>query len=319
MPLVGYHLLGFDREPLSFETTDYRLLKSQNHRDRVEAFFANTPWRFNLIFLNCNAEKRVWLCGPTSLRRLEMLLNDFGEITDEIHNENQRLSSLGEYPHNRKHQIWQALDQDAINYLYINNLPSVDQIPMTPWMIAHRMAHTPSLEGTNHMIIEPLLKWNEIILHDCYGFSMPRRESFSSIDTRTGLIYSSMRKLWYETLSPFGDSATPNARLVHGLYQGITASRAGRMHKIRSADYVPEWFCQYILHGELRFGRLPEMINPEILPGNLPEDFNLGYPRQSVTLKSREKERTHLGRLEGHFLKYLNDILNNWTGKVCII
>lgn len=306
MPLVGYHLLGFDREPLSFESTDYRLLKHPSHRDRVEAFFANTPWRFNLIFLNCNAEKKVWLYGQTPLRRLEVLLDEFGEINE-----------IGQS--RRHHQIWQALDQDAINYLYIENLPSVDQIPMTPWIIAHRMAHVPSLDATNHMILEPLLKWNEIILHDCYGFSMPRRESFSNIDTRTGLTYTSMREFWYEVHSPFGDNATPNARLVHGLYQGITTSRAGRMHKIRSADYVPEWFCQYIRHGELRFGRLPELINPQILPGNLPEDFNLGYPRQSVTLKSREKERTHLGRLEGHFLRYLNEILKDWTGKVCII
>src|SRR3954462_12967239 len=135
MPLVGYHLIGFDKGPLSFDEANLKLVGSERSRERTHAFFAHCPHKFNLIFYNGD-----WRQEDALYKKYRRALNAdshwllHGRIGNAFKSKSRDWSLS--IPH----------DPGAINVVITSNATGeIIPIPLTPWMMAHRMAHVQML------------------------------------------------------------------------------------------------------------------------------------------------------------------------------
>jgi len=302
MPIVGYHLIGFDEKPLSFNKTDLQLIASDRNCERTYEFFDRCPHRFNLVFYNGdwrredpntykkyrrarNADCHWLLTGRIGKAFKPKPMND-GEIKNHL---------LAGVP----------LDENAINFVFTSNATGdTFPIPMTPWMIAHRMAHVQMLAMDDMSILTHQLEWGFHILRYAYKYEMARVPDVMD---------------WNERLRPQpkkgGVKPHADARVFHGLFINISTSRACRTGQLLPwFDYFPEWFAQYIKYGSIRLTpTLPERLDLAKLYDE-PSRLKTPFPdREIVTTKtvSTDGFANRMGQ------KY-EGILRKWTGEVIV-
>lgn len=293
MPLVGYNLIGFDKGPLSFTETDIRLLTSSRHRQRTEDFFANTPFRFNLVFHNRN-----W--GPQA--------DDPTKYTRKFLLHGCVRPSTYKYMAAYRERINYFLDNNrpdyrAINIVYTNNGGnSRFFIPMTPWIMAHRMGHIQMLAYQNHKLMDHTLEWGTNILRDLYDYEF-------SFDGRPTV------DVWNTKLRPYVKKPHADARVFHGLFVHLLTTRAARDHHVTPwFEYYSEWMAQYI-----RFNRLKM---PEFLPDldltiliDEPDRPLVPFPKEPLMVKDKSYPTTPFREKLEHTY---NEILRNWIGQVVV-
>lgn len=297
MPLVGYHLIGFDREPLSYSRTDHRLLQDPAHRERVEAFFSRTPHRFNLMFLNCLDQDKPWLWGTVTEAGLGWVLNRVGEV------------GLGESY--RDHRVFRLIRPDAVNFLFINNYTGEPKIPFTPWMIAHRMGHTPILHTQDPRIVSTLLFWNHKILLSCYGYDMAKVRRV--LDQ-----YSRVKQddMWFHGMNP-RFSRSPQLRIFHGLYIGMTTSRSARTGVLHYGEYVAEWLAQYLRFGAPRL-ELPPVIKYNVLPPHYVNEKVIQTPDRWFMIEDPASEKRLTTMFANVLQAKFQGILEGWVGRLVL-
>lgn len=302
MPIVGYHLIGFDEGPLSFSETDLKLIASDRNCEKTYEFFDRCPHRFNLVFYNGDWRRE----NPELYKKYRRARNaDFhwlltGRIGKAFKPKPMNDSVI------KSHLLAGVpLDENAINMIYTSNATGKDlMIPMTPWMIAHRMAHIQMLAMDDMSILTYQLEWGYHILKYAYDYKLLRQPDVMD---------------WNERLRPQpkkgGIKPHADARVFHGLFINMSTSRACRIGLLKPwFDYFPEWFAQYIKFGSIRFTpTLPERLDLAKLHdhrGWLKTPFP---DHELVTNKtvSTDKFANHMGeKFEG--------ILRKWTGEVIV-
>jgi hypothetical protein len=132
-------------------------------------------------------------------------------------------------------------EDNEITIFFTNN-SAADKVPLTSWLIAHRIGH--SMAATyrkryNDNSIKPFMMEIERglrdLLTDCYGVSLEH--------SRGELIYS-------------------NKYIIRNLFESIGKFRSARMKKLpRTGEFIYECFAQYLLaDGNLSFNPPPEVL-----------------------------------------------------------
>lgn len=289
MPLIGYHLIGFNDGPKSFDEIDYRLLQRRDHIAAVYQFFERCPHRLNFFFHNNDWDRFTGKVADREDRASAWLLHG-------------RIGFRPKYNTNRTPRqdmnyflAGEPRDLKAINFVFTSNVTGIPKIPMTPWMMAHRMGHVHMLNQENPVIYERLEQWGKIALELVYNHK--------PVEKTMGLH-------WY----PCGANPGVDALALHGIWKAITTSRAGRMGRVNGFEYVPEWFAQYVRCGELRFSSFfPDRLN---LPEILTHDHCVQSKIPAVELTARVKRST--GYVAEFVERQFEDILCRWRGEVIV-
>lgn len=297
--LVGYHLVGFDGPPASFRSVDHQLLQSADHRKRVEKFFSHTVYPINLIFFNARDQREVRPIGVNCRERAEYDIGKAGNATPEM-----------------RQQISAALSEHAVNFLARNNWTGDPIIPLTPWMIAHRMAHIPMVFCMAQSILKVVCQTALDLLKFCYGYEI----DLSPIENSPkAFIYDT---IYWSFMVPWGvRHRCPNFTDIHAFHSMLAAlvtSRAGRQKLLTVGECNPEWFAQFIRFGTPR------------LPASLPETLDLNtcklrngdqfwrHDGDPLRIVSREREREILDRCTAGLKQAFNEHLNKSIGAVII-
>lgn len=174
-PIDNYDTIGDFSKNSSFRNeTDRKLVTSPGAIRRTKRKFENTDYDINMLFINspkANNHTEVGMVEP------EWVKTNLGDEAYE--------------------KVLQYLDGDAVNVIFTNNKGD-KRIPMTPWIIAHRMGHVlsrrelsyasrrqiQSYEESEKMIVETFTT----ILRQGYGFRKSHRSGASLINDRTSQI-----------------------------------------------------------------------------------------------------------------------------------
>jgi hypothetical protein len=301
MPVVGYHMIGFDKGPLSFSETDLSLICSNRNIEKVYDFFEHCPHRFNLVFHNGD-----WRSEEPNNKNYHQALTAHSHwlLTGRIGR------AFRPKPQNNQEIIKRLLsgvprDDNAINFIYTSNATGTSfPIPMTPWMMAHRMAHVQMLATDDPSILTYSLDWGYHILKYAYGYELSRKPDVMD---------------WNERLRPQpqkgGVKPHADARVFHGLFINMSTSRACRTGQlIPWFDYFPEWFAQYVKFGAIRLTpTLPEKLDLQKLCDDINRSETPFPNRELVTSKTISTDR--FANVMGE--KY-EGVLRKWIGEVIV-
>lgn len=211
-PISDFSLMGdWDQRQSFHSAQDRKLLQNPKAVEKIKAMWNKTDYDFNLMFLNAKEAKDHQEIGFVDREWLEKNLSQYLE---EI-----------------------KVDPNAINVLHTNNATDA-RVPMTGWVIAHRLFHAASRDTVTGKKKD--FHFNEVstefrrtiarILHDGYG--LPE----VGVNTYT----ESVR------LSLFKSIGT------------MRSSRDGTL--LRSSEFLLEVMAQYILTGRIKFNPLPAEI-----------------------------------------------------------
>jgi hypothetical protein len=315
MPLVGYHLIGFEDPPLSFEQSDMNLVASTRHQDRTAEFFSHSHHDFNLFFHNRNWGERDFT-KKGKRKEAKEHLNDYllhGRIGARVRKPTGNRKEFDEQyfldllPANPK----------AINFVFTNNASGRDRnfIPLTPWMMAHRMGHIQMItqewfdhEGQKTDIISWMLRAGYEILRDIYDYQI--------VTPTTGIPTS---EDWNNHLRPYtrmdGKPNHVDSRVFHTMFANLLTTRAGRTGKLTPWwEYHSEWMAQYVRFDEIRLPPVFPALDLATLRDE-PQYTVVPYPS---TMLMRPTERRSTEKFKEDLSYWYERILTLWTGHVIV-
>lgn len=212
-PITDFTHVGDWEKNSSYTAQDRKLLTNPKALTKIKAM-----WKYpeevdyNIILVN-NAEARNW--------------TEVGAVTDE------RLKQM--FPKTYD-ELKKTIRGDQVNIIYTNNKGD-QRVPMTGWIMAHRLGHVMDRGKDSFFFKEATLVLDRYIsdLMDDYGL---RR---NSIDW-------SKHKALMSTTS-------------RTLLQDICTFKSARDKKLRNSyEAVHELFAQYIVTGSVRFNDLPRSV-----------------------------------------------------------
>lgn len=130
-PIDQFQTFNMDKEG-TFRDQDKQMVTNPARVERARRFFENTPFVFDLFFVN--------LVGQTHLSRYK----DMDSYTMEYFNALEKYVGRTLSPQEVKHEIGIDINYNpkAISVIYLSNAAEEGKVPLTPWMIAHRFTHT---------------------------------------------------------------------------------------------------------------------------------------------------------------------------------
>jgi len=272
-PIEDIHHLGNWDKNSSFDAKDRKLLTTPKALEKLKTKFSNTKQNFIIYLVNSPEARKVQEIGLVSKEELFKLMP------------------------NTAPQI--ELNDNAITIIFNGNYGS-EKIPMTPWIVAHRIGHAFSRReqgfGWNYQMksygnmIGEIETTTYSILHDFYEMPIP--------------MPSSSRGYFVER-----DSLLRNA--LKNFYQEIGTFKSARDKNLREYfEFYNELVAQYVMIGEVRFNPLPRTLKV----GNR-------YGRR--TYRGYSSDRTYYDRIletmELSITSTLDDLFNEAVGKIFIM
>lgn len=223
-----------------YSKQDIGILKSPSGVEKIKRKWSNTKQNFNLIFLRSAQAKK----------HLEV-----GKVTPEWVKEN-----LG---------IDVQPDENAITIIFTQNL-GTQKVPMTAWMIAHRLGHAIKREDIFEVYFaNQVMRDFREILRGVYGI-YPRKQQ-----TYGGYGYG---------FAPAGD----DMKELLALANAVGTMKSAENRKLFSFyEFIYELVAQYITTGKITFKPLPQSFILE-------KRVAWGRPNHR-TAHSREDEDSHAG------------------------
>lgn len=200
---------GYDKQSLGILNSEAGVKKIQSAFNKIK------DWNFNLYFLKkTNAWKNaeMGIVQPEFLEKIGLTVGkDIPEPSD-----------------------------DQITIVFTNNA-AAERIPLTSWLIAHRIGHAFSAtdrrawKSNSEGFYKNISYYLKTILEDCYN--IPNRSN-----PNRAYIYSQ----------------TPELR---NFLESIGKFRSARMKKLpRTGEFIYECFAQWLLTGDLQFNPLPQTV-----------------------------------------------------------
>lgn len=122
-PVSDISFFGPEDEPNTFEKNDLRLVKNKHYHSKVKDFFKNSPFDYNLYFVNGDKPNSIKINGTDQVISADEYR--IGEISPKMVK-----SILGFIPENQS---------TSITAIFTHNIGGT--VNMTPWIVAHRLAH----------------------------------------------------------------------------------------------------------------------------------------------------------------------------------
>lgn len=277
-PIQDYKTIGdFDKNSSFRKSRDRHLITNPSTIKRVKDKFNNTDTNFNLFFVNSSKANKHTEVGKVSIEWVEENLGK--EVADQVRN---------------------ATDfDDSVNVIFTNNKGS-EGVPMTGWIMAHRIAHALA------------------------RYSGPRNRQFHSYGSTADQLHntvSSIMDMYGKTVpdswdkmvgrdfSEYGRASTRRSQLSYSHFMSkLCTFRSARENNVRDwFEFLHELFAQYITTGSVKFNDAPEQF------GNR----NTGVYR----LKPEDRDDAdHMIASLARGLEYMfDDMLSEATGSILVM
>lgn len=200
-----------------YDAPSIKLLSDDSYLRKLKSVLAkNIGVDFNLFFVKTSKASKHSEFGIVSETQLDEMISDV-DIS----------------------KIIEASHTDAITVIFTNNI-GIDKVPLTPWMISHRIGHV--LQRAQFKSVEIKNEWNFMLknmiqtLNSCFGFNFKNQSDFYNIN----------------------NDKTTKKKLLK-LLNGLGTFRSARRNEIdRPLEFIYECFAQYIVHGSLEFNPLDD-------------------------------------------------------------
>jgi hypothetical protein len=273
MPIDTYDTIGnFDKAYSFKKPVDRKIVTNPVAQEKLRQKFENTDAVFNLFMVNTPEAKQYAEVGIIDPASLHDMLGQ--EVAD---------------------RILPKVSKDAINVIFTNNSGS-EHVPLTGWMVAHRIGHSLSRQD---------FKWNS---------SSPQFRSYRDASSAFVEYAANILKDGYGLRikdSPkevFSDR--PSALAINRLFQHVCTFRSARNGDVRDwFEYINEMFAQHITTST------GVHFNP------LPATFKVA--NRTYHLVNNENDREYLNGLLESLQEVMSDnfeqLLNESTGKLLLM
>jgi hypothetical protein len=215
VPLTDYQPLGdFEKQQGGFRhSVDKKLVTNPVTISKVYKFFERTGYDIRIFPVQVKGGSRYLETGEVNVDQLVKIVGQGNA---------QRILG-GQGP-------------DNITIVFTNNT-GAERIPLTPWMMAHRMGHVIRIGGARSAFVNATKHfWSGVdaILKEYYGLSIVRGSMDLSID---------------------------DLPLYRAFIDAIGTMRSARNRSIlRPGEFFYEMFAQYLNTGTVRFNPAPAVI-----------------------------------------------------------
>lgn len=222
-PLKDYEPIGDFSKSSSFrDPRDRKMITNPNYKKVLAKKLRNTNYDINLYFVNSPQANKHTEVGGVSLEWVRENLGD--EVADKVE------------------PNYQA--QNEVNIIFTNN-KGAERIPMTPWIVAHRMGHA-------------------FARFKSKGWGLEKRQ-FRSYQEIVEAIGDYFKMLFYEVYSvnfksgKTGPENRDHQLLMKHLAHNIGTFKSARDKNLRDFfELYNELFAQYLITGEVKFKELPK-------------------------------------------------------------
>lgn len=280
-PIADYQTIGnFDKASSFRDRRDRTLVTNPRSVERTKKKFENTDTIFNMYFVNSPAANRHTEVGKV---KPDWVKSNLG---DEVYN--AVMKGMEDEP-------------DAINMIFTNN-KGAERIPMTPWIIAHRMGHAFARGGGMRGGSQTYTSASDMLI-----------SSLSNILDEYGLkdFPDSERKLQQRDNYSYDYNERTSTRrrnelIMKHFFQQVATFRSARIGKIRDwFEVLNELIAQYLTTGKIKF-------NPA------PQRFAAGRQGNFYT-KEPEEVTEMLGTLARDMEYMIDDILSEAIGSIFVM
>lgn len=224
-PLTDFDTFGDAHEPGSFRDEDLMAMRNPKWRAKVFRAFANTPYRFNIYLYN----------GPDGMLRIghageTLKVNDIGNQSQYV----------GVVPLSRVERLIGKMPPSAassINILLVENEGDA-RLPMTPWILAHRVAHAFIESNARETRTNAMESAIENIVSIFIEFILFAANTITKSLDLPYVPWSDPQGMINEVAKVFGK--------VRSMRQGNLANRG---------EFVVEAIAQYLVQGAVSFNR----------------------------------------------------------------
>lgn len=261
-PLGNFGTQGFDQPEMRFREPEMKMIKRPTYLKKLGRAFRRTPFIFDIYMINRDQMHREPL-GITDD-------NDEGTKIDVAALDNQFNMLLQNVPaiHHQKHgtgiEGFQPSRKKAIRVILMRNAnPGNTTIPMTPWTVAHRIAHgifdeTGSAEP---MFMHPEIDGENTDVRGTKGLILAMAKKFAQASKKHG------HGMVDRINDRFADSQSyyvpeywvPVLEMLMGTF------RSARDQKLSPGEFIIECFAQYIVQGKVTLSPPSEWIKNSAL------------------------------------------------------
>ena len=224
-PLGDYQTIGnFDKAYSFKHKTDRIMVTSPKAIENVRRKFGKTKYTINMFFVNKPEARGKSERGKVDLEWVE---ENFGEdVSNAIK------------PYYNK--------EDNINVVYTTDTGAA-RVPMTPWIMAHRLGHALSRSGgwynngkqfeSYQRVIDTIVNFLEEIFSEVYGISSAQKLKVDMFGPKDRKVQLWMKHFFHE-LCTFKSARDKNLRDYFEVYN--------------------ELFAQFVIEGKVKFNKLPK-------------------------------------------------------------
>lgn len=276
MPVGTLSTIGDFTKAHSFKhQNDRKLLTNPAYIERIKTAFSRTHSTFDLYFVNKPGLASSWYLEKGVIPQSFIFAKHNPKERDPGCNKGL---GLGLDPNTFK------LDPDAITIFFTNN-SGAERMPMTAWIIAHRVGHAMRLMPG----YQAMTKYTEKAFDQLAGFYGISHASpsygFGSDD------YSAVRK---------------REQSMKYLAQSVCTMRSARDQNMRNFyEMNHELFAQYLLDGRIVFNKAPDYI---------PVSFTWGRPNMR-RCSDKIYAQQILDSLSANYEQYADAVLEEATGQ----
>jgi hypothetical protein len=254
-PLGNFHLQGFDDEPTRFRAPEMKMMKQPQYVEKLGRAFRRTPFIFDLYMDNTDSnlegiegefdqgddfspEQDLDPEGPKNA--IEQMENEFRQLLNTVPNvfwtEHGKYNEYGLIPSRSK----------AIRVIFKRNAnPGPSKIPMTPWIVAHRIAH-----GIFDAVAQGEFGHDDIHPdNDVAGIRQTIKElaiELSKIARRKG-----KPDVLGKIIDPIDRNYSHPLYWRHMLEKLIGTFRSARDGALQDSEFLVECMAQYIIQGKV--------------------------------------------------------------------
>lgn len=263
-PLDTHQTIGDFSKGSSFTNKqDRALVTNPVSVQKVKDFFKNTNVTFDFYFVNTK-EARNFM--------------ELGKVDEDFIYTKLKIS-----PEQLKNG---KINKDNVTVFFTNN-KGEERVPLTAWVIAHRMGHVMRRESSWENTLEPWLEERLQKILSLYGVSKPGYEMKYVEDMRT---YRTALRYLCETIGTFKSARDKNLRAEF--------------------EFNYELFAQYISSGKIKLNPLPDVL--------LIRKINFGK-KITRKLDDRQYADSIIEDMYWNYPSYAENVLSSSRGKIFVM
>jgi len=266
-PLADYMPLGdFEKGKGGFRhDVDKKLVTNPVAIGKVYKFFSRTPYDIRIFPVQIKGGGRYLETGEVNVDELVKIVGQGNA---------QRI--LGGH------------SPDTITIVFTNNT-GAERIPLTAWMMAHRIGHAIRRGGASRA-------WDNAVKHFWNGIDEIMRDVYRLPIERSSL-YTMSNPAWYKAL-----------------IDAIGTMRSARQKTIaRPSEFVYEMFAQYLNTGEVKFNPAPKNLMSR------QQAWGRNQPISAINDATQREATQMLETLSYDMELMFNDVMSAAMGKIYVM